>query len=136
MAQQHGKQLTLAEGFGQIVVEAEIAEALFVTIQRVGGDRDHRRAARGEEREPAVAAAPEPVQRLDAVHARHLDVHQHQIEGFLAQRPQPFRRPRHHLHPAAQAPQHLADYFLIHSIVFDNQHLPVEPQGRRQGVHA
>ena len=71
----------------------------------VGGGEDHRRRR-------AAGVAGEGAQHLQAVHPRHVDVHQHQLGGELAQRLQgagPVGADAHQLelgqlaHPVGQA---------------------------------
>jgi hypothetical protein len=70
--QGHGQ----VEGFDQIIVGAQLQGLDDELLLVFGGDHDHRQA----EGRMALANAP---QHLQAVHFRHADVQQHQIEVLL-----------------------------------------------------
>ena len=123
---QQRQQLGLAIGLGQIGIEAQRQEAVLVARERIGSHRDDRRAPRRDEAPARIRAAAQAAQRLDAVHARHLDVHQHQVEAALAELAQALHRRAGHPHRAAQALQHLAHDLLIDRVVLDHQHLRAE----------
>src|SRR5687768_2152672 len=74
-------ELRRRERFGEIFVEARIEAALTVLGHGMRGDRDDRDVPLRHE-----LRAPDGRRRLEAVHLRHLDVHQDEIELLPLQR--------------------------------------------------
>lgn len=77
--QYHLSQLPLADGFGQVIVHAALQQGAFFVGHGVGGEGDH------WQWRAAAFAFPlaDRLGALAAIHAGHLYVHQHQVEGVL-----------------------------------------------------
>ena len=77
-AAQHGAnaagKLARAERLGHIVVRAQVQPLDAVVLVRAHGEHDHRR----------VADLADALERLEAVHAGHFDVEQHQVRVVVA----------------------------------------------------
>ena len=76
-AREHGRKLLAVERLRQEAVHAGGEAGVAIFGKGIGGERDDRRAARAV-RLFRGADAP---RRLDAVEARHVHIHQHQIIG-------------------------------------------------------
>ena len=73
-------QVAEGDGFGEVTVHAGFEAALAVAFHGVGRQRDDRQAAAG-----AVLSGADAGGRLEAVHAGHLQVHQHGVERLAAE---------------------------------------------------
>ena len=69
-------QLILFDGLRQVVVHPGLHQLLFLPVKRVGGDGDHRRLLLMRKVANQLAGA-------NAVHIRHLNIHQNQIQLHL-----------------------------------------------------
>ena len=116
--QQGNHQLLKVDGFAHMIVHARRQTGLAVGLGRIGGHGDDRQV------EPARQLTNTPG-GLQAIDIRHLDIHQHRIEGRLAAA---------HLLDALQsalgqadlgplAGQQLGSHLAIEHVVLDHQQM-------------
>src|SRR5919106_817245 len=76
-ASQHREQMQAIDGLGQVVPGARLDALLAVALHRLRRHRDDRQGA-------APRQLPDLLDGLDAVHLRHHDVHQHDVDLDVA----------------------------------------------------
>ena len=105
-------------GFGNVVVHAGIEAAFPILAHGVGGERDDRQVTARVE-----LAAANGASRLEAVHFRHLAIHEHQIVVLRAAvRSQAMRPFSAIVHFAAELLQQARGEHAIDGVIFDDQH--------------
>ena len=116
--QQDVAQLRQREGLGEIVVHAGREAGFAVAGQRIGGERHH---ARGFEflRDLALAQL---ARGDEAVHDRHLAIHEHHVELLLLERIERLDAVAGMHGIATQALQHLERQRAVDHVVFHQQH--------------
>ena len=123
--QQDVAQLREREGFGEVVVHARREAGFAVAGQGVGGERDH--AGRLElARDFAFAQL---ARRDEAVHDRHLAVHEHHVEFLLFERVQRLDAVAGMHGVASQALQHLERERAVDHVVLDQEDREVIEHG-------
>ena len=112
---------------GEIIVHAGLQAAIPVALHGVGGHGDDRRPG------PAVGlAVPNRPGRLEAIHDRHLNIHQHDVERFAIHRRKRLLPVTNNGHMVSQFLQHSDGHPLVDRIVLRQQH-PQPSEWRRNG---
>nr|WP_230625960.1 hypothetical protein [Cupriavidus necator] len=124
-----GKEHRRVDRLGDMVAHAGGQAALAVLGQGVGGHRDHRQA--GQARLGADAA-----RGLEAVHARHLHVHQRQVVGLHRQALQRLHAALRRIGRDAGLLQQVYRDLAVDLVVFHQQHAPLRqrPAGPGRGA--
>ena len=121
------------EGLAQVVVHPGGEAAFAVPRDGVGGQRDDRQT-------PAAArrlVGPDHAGGGEAVHHRHLAVHEDEVVAPVPARRHASRAVFHDLDPAAQASSACARHVLVHRVVLGDQDGGVEaPCASRAGAHS
>ena len=134
-AHQGFAQTVAGDRFGQVIVHPGGQRRAAVVAQGVGGER--------HDRHPLAAAGAfelaDFLGRLDPVHLRHLDVHQHQIEGPVLERGDSLVAVVGDGDAAAALAEQRAGDFGVDRVIFRHQHARVGlerrhavPPGRRR----
>jgi hypothetical protein len=116
---EHAPELVAGEGLAQVVVHAHLEARLPVALHGVGGERDDRRAA--GRRIGGLAGADLP-RGAEAVHHRHLAVHEDQVEALLRERAHPLGAVRDGAHLAAQRLEQHHGHAAVDLVVLAQQH--------------
>ena len=101
-----------------MLVHAGLQAVGHVAVQRVCRQRQDRKA-----RQPALRLLlPQPARAFQAVHARHLDVHQHQAGRRVLAQVQRFLAIARELRLQAHQRQEFQRHHLVDRVVLDQQH--------------
>ena len=115
---QHVVKERRVDRLGHVIVHAGIVAFLLVFLERTGAHGDNRNLL-----EELVVFFADGLGRGQAVHHRHLQVHQHEVEGILLQQIQGFLAVVCDHRGQAHAVEQRDGQFLVHLVVFDEQNL-------------
>ena len=108
-------EVGVAHRLGDVVVHAGVEASLAVAVHRMGGHRDHRRAA-------ALLAAAQLAGRLVAVHVGHLAVHQDRVVAPRGERLERLAPVADDVDAAAAALERASGDDLVDGAVLGDQH--------------